>query len=811
MRRFVFERASMRIAVFGVLALLLAPALAAEENAPVDFARHVVPMLYKLGCSNGSCHGSFAGRGGFRLSLFASDPAIDYANLRGGLARRLDPLQPDASLLLRKPSVNGVPHGGGRRFAVDSREYQLLKEWITSGAVYDPAASDAVVGVRVEPPLLTIRPGDAAHSVKVIAELASGKKEDVTWYTTFESRDPSIAEIDSQGQVHVHRVGDVAVLAHYAGWVAFTIVEAPAATLADAAFPAFDLADPVDRLVVEKLRRLNIVPSPSCSDEEFIRRAYLDVASVLPTSAEVQAFQADTSPDKRAQLIDRLLEHPLHHALWATRFTDMLGADNRFVNAVPYHDWFRNKLEQNTPWDKIAYGVFCGSAADERSIEQIKESIAAATEERRRKAALKKNEPSEYDEPPSPPDPNAPHPWQIGYGARTTLDQMYSGIKFQQTIRGKNNEVVQRILDSKQVALQLSHAFLGVQLTCAQCHKHPYDKWTQNDFFGFAASFTYVKRGVDPRLKEQEKVSLNGIYVDTEPAETFADPVTGEPIAPCTLGGTAIAIEPGKDPRRANWEWMVQPENPYFAKSIVNRIWAHYMGRGLYEPVDSQSAANPPSHPQVLKALAADFAASGYDLKQLHKRILRLAAYQRSWKTNSTNATDGKNYSHRLLRRLTAEQVVDAISQITGAPPALTKVYSGEIRDGAKVIEMASSRFRGDDWHTLTIFGKPRRAQACDCERSSDPSLAQAMYLYNDESLWTKLRDPQGRLHQLTQSETNDDELLTELYLSTLSRPPNDTERATSKKYLAESANRFAGYVDILWSLLNRQEFLVSH
>ncbi|QDU98726.1 DUF1549 domain-containing protein [Lignipirellula cremea] len=793
---------------------LLSPALC--RGTEVDFERHVMPTLYRLGCSAGSCHGSFAGKGGFRLSLFASDPAIDYANLRGGLGRRLDRLAPTDSLLLRKPSQDRTAHGGGRRFTTDSREYALLQEWIAQGAAFDRSPENAIVDVRIDPPRVTIQP-DASQptQVRVIARLASGAEEDVTWYAAFESRDDTIATIDPQGAVHAHRPGDTAVLAHYAGRVAFTIVEAPRPPSADLAFPQETFADPIDQLLVDKLQRLNIVPSPACSDEEFLRRAYLDTTSSLPTPDQIRAFVADDSPDKRARAIDRLLENPLHHALWATHFTDMLGADNRFLNPVPFHDWFRNKLQQNTGWDKIAYGVFCGTAADDRQPEQIRREVALAAIETKRKRAADKMLKEVGDEPPGPenepPEPTLrPSPWLSGYGQRNTLDELYKNQKFKRIIRDEANNQVKSILDSQQVALQLSHAFLGVQLTCAQCHKHPYDKWDQRDFYGLASAFTYVVIGTEPRLREQ-KITLSGVIIADEPAETFPDPQTGEPLAPRILGGAEIAMEPGHDPRRDIWQWMVQPDNPYFARGIVNRVWAHYMNHGFYEPVDSQSAANPPSHPLVLQALEQDFIAHGFDLKRLHGRILKLAAYQRSWRTNASNARDASNYSHRTLERLTAEQLVDAVSQATGVAPALDQVYQGEIRTGSRVIEMPLSTFRGDDAHALLVFGKPLRKQACDCERSSDPSLAQAMYLYSDESLWTKIVSEEGRLEQLLAAESDDAKVLAELYLRTLCRQPSPAEIAISQKYLADSPSRRSGFADLFWSLLNRQEFLVAH
>ena len=794
-----------------LFALLLLPAVdtsvsAQELPREIDFSRHIVPTLYRLGCSAGACHGAFAGKGGFRLSLFASRPDIDGLNLRGTMNRRIDPLHPERSLLLRKPTEDHMGHGGGRRFDIGSPEYRLLHRWIAEGARTDSRHQHRLASVRVEPATVTASPGETSlPEVKVLATLADGTTEDVTWFTTFESRDPSIATITPAGEVQPGHVGDIPVLAHYAGEVAFVTVEVPAAPASDIAPPQVPLNDPVDQLIAARLDRLNIVPSGLCTDEEFLRRAYLDTLSILPTPDQVREFLADNRPDKRARLIDQLLEHPLHNALWATRLTDMLGADNRFLDPVPFHDWFRNKLEQNLGWDEIARGVVLGSAADERSIEDIAADLERQAAHRRWLNELKKQGRKPPVEAPTPV------PWRQGYGTRRTMDALYTSNKYQQQIRDENNKTLKTILNSQQVALQLSHALLGVQLTCAQCHKHPYDRWTEADFYGFATVFTYLHKGIDPLLAEKQ-VRLNGLHTTTEQAETFPDPLTGETLLARTLGGVPITIEAGVDPRRAVADWLTDPANPYFARAMVNRVWAHYMGRGLYEPVDSQSAANPPSHPRVLDELVRDFISHDYNLRHLHRRILNLVAYQRSWRTNRTSVADERNYSHYQLQRMTAEQVVDSLCTITGTSLALKKVYYTKAeRPGQRLIESALSRFRGDDWHALLIFGKPRRVQACDCERGTDPSLSQAMYLYNDESLWNKIADEHGRLAQLVNETSEDRQLLEELYLWTLTRRPTAGEISTSLEFLQSADSRLAGYQDILWSLFNRQEFIVRH
>jgi hypothetical protein len=789
----VFERLSMhaRHPLAVLLALGLCPPAGATE-AP-DFGRHVTPVLYKLGCSAGGCHGAFAGKGGFRLSLFAGQPDPDYPNVRGPFGRRIDTLHPEKSLLLLKPT-GAVPHGGGVRLRPGSSEYELLRAWIASGARYDPKAEPQTLAVRVEPATLTVPVGAAPRSLRVLARFSDGKEEDVTRLTRFESLDPAVAVVDEHGKVRGERGGSVAVLAHYAGQVGFTSALVPGGP-PKVAFPDERLTDPVDRLLVEKLRRLNIVPAPPATDAEFLRRAYLDVTGVLPLPEDVRTFLADPDPGKRRKLIDRLLTDPLHAALWAGKLCDMVGADDRFLgnNVYSFHDWFRNKLEANLPWDRLAHGVLCATAADGRTPEQIREDQKRLAEER--KAAKGKK--------PPPPDPKTKF-WQSGYAQRNTLDVFYNNL-----INMKEGPNKRRILDAKPVALRVAHTFLGVRLECAQCHKHPHDRWTQNDFYSFAAAFSYVEFGVDPTLKAQ-KAPLAGTHASAKPVEIFHDPDTGEEIVPRVLGGAKIDLKPGVDPRVEVWKWMVREDNPWFARAIVNRVWEHYLGRGLIEPADAQAAANPPSHPDVLDELARDFVKHKYDLRHLHRRILNTAAYQRASTPNETNARDERHFSRRILRRLSAEQALDAIAQVTGTPVKLPKRYA-DFRPVERAVEIAMSRVGGDDGYVLQIFGKPLRTQNCDCERSGAPSLSQVLYLYNDEKLVGKINDPKGRAQKLVQEVKDDRRLLEELYLLVLTRLPTPAEIERSLRHLRESPSRLEGYQDIVWSLLNRSEFIVNH
>jgi hypothetical protein len=536
-----------------------------------------------------------------------------------------------------------------------------------------------------------------------------------------------------------------------------------------------------------------------CDDLTFLRRVTLDVTGQLPTPDEIRAFMSDKGLDKRARTIDRLLEHPLHAATWAGRMCDMTGADDRFLadGVYQFHDWFRNKLEANWPWDKIAYGVICATAADEREPQQILADQKRAAEEQKKLKELKAK-----DKAAKLPLPEGKKPWQVGYATRNTLDFFHSNLI--------HTQEKPRIIDSKKVALRIATTFLGVRLECAQCHKHPNDRWSQADFFGFSMTFAHTHVvGVDPKLKAQ-KVILAGVHVQETPVETFVDPETQQPLSARILGGAPIDVKGDVDPRKELWKWMTAKDNPYFARAIVNRVWAFYLGRGFVEPADSLAAANPPSHPEVLDELARDFIEHKFDLRHLHRRILNTLAYQRDWRTNPTNAKDERNFSHRLLRRLNAEQAVDALAQATNTPVKFAKRF-GTPRDNIKAAELALSRMGGDDAYVLQIFGRPLRVQNCDCERSGAASLSQTLYLFNDEKLLGKISDEKGRLKELLEKTADDHKLLEELYLWTLSRYPTAAEDERSLKHVRQAASRLEGYQDVLWSLLNRHDFVVNH
>jgi hypothetical protein len=762
--------------------LAAAPAAAAPSEGGPLFARQVVAVLDRLGCNSGACHGSFRGQNGFRLSLFGSEPSLDYEFIAtDSYGRRINRNDPDQSLLLLKPTGQ-VIHRGGIRLEKDSAEYRLLRDWIATGARYDPAAEPAVIRIDAAPAEAVLRPGEGQARIRVTAYHTDGSSAEVTSLSRFETLNDEVAQVDCDGLITAQKAGDAAVLVRYAGQVAVVQVLVPRSG-ASVSADRFTSAGFVDDEINAKLRKLNMAPAPLCADVEFLRRVSLDLIGTLPTPAEVRAFASDPKPYKRARKIDELLERPEYAAFWATKFSDWTGNDTRYL-ANPYrprqskqwHDWFRDKLARNVPYSVIATGVVAATSCEGQPPEQW-QAWAKAEEER-----LKGKD------------------WQFEYGKRQTLDLLY--------IKARN-------LEPDNLALQLSYAFLGVKIECAQCHKHPMDRWTQADFGSFASTFAYVGVSRDfsrTALPLSEATNngmrgINEVFNLDAPRKVYTDPRTGKELKPKALGGPELPAGAGRDPRSALAAWMTAPDNPYFARAMVNRLWAHYLGRGLVDPPDGLAAANPASHPTLLDEMARRFAASGYDLKALHRLILNSHTYQRSWQADDSNRTDRRNFSHALVRRLGAEQVIDAVAQATGVPPQFAAT---DAPPGTRAIEVAPSRLTGSDAYALTIFGRPQRQQNCDCERSSQPGLPQTLYLFNDSDLLSKVRKEGGRLEKLLAEFADDGKLVEEMYLWALARWPREPEKAEAMKYLAGGDRRDRAE-DLFWALLNHREFLVNN
>ena len=825
----------------------------------VDFERHVMGLLGRMGCNAGSCHGSFQGKGGFRLSLFGYDPEKDYLALtREGLGRRINTADPDRSLLLLK-ATGQVSHGGGRRFASDSWQYRAFRTWIAAGAPWHKGSGTVAA--------MTLTPGEYARlplrqtgQVRARVRFADGSEEDVTPLCDFRVQDDAVAEGAAPGRIRALRPGDTALVVSYRGHVRALRVLVPVPAAPGFRYPRTPEVNYIDREVFAKLRLLNVVPSALSSDAEFLRRVTIDTIGCLPSPGEVRAFLADRAPDKRARKIDELLAHPLHAALWATRLSDVTGNSTSDLRAPGplqpkysqmWHDWLRKRLAANVPYDEIVRGILCATSREDRSAaDWLRDSRALEAE--------------------------AQKGWPKSYADRASLDLFYR---------------VGKTFTLEQLGERTAAAFLGIRLECAQCHKHPFDRWTQVDYRAFANVFGQLRVGLSPEVyqivagkqpapKGKKKGKLPPIYevfvvphkiqgLPHPDADLPVKPVKkkGVPLPPPpprlparALGGPEIPLSNGKDARLALFEWLRAPDNPYFARSFVNRVWGHYFGVGLVDPVDNFSLANPPSNARLLDALAKDFVAHGYDIRRLERTVLGSRVYQLASEMNATNRLDRNNYSHSYLRPLLAEVALDVLNSALG----VTENFGNDAPPGSRAIEVGASRVQSPNLAAaFRVFGRPSRATVCDCERAAEPSLPQTLFLMTDPSVLQKLtvaarpvkgKAPpvkvtvkskgsplfiqDGRLAKLLKGNRSDGEILEELFLATLSRFPSEAEKKVFADYQAarkasirqhpEEAprkkkgagkrlvpaartEREALFADVLWALINTREFIVNH
>lgn len=810
-----------------------------ELPAQAQFSRHIVPLLSKLGCNAGACHGAVKGQNGFRLTLFGIDPALDHGRLvREFNGRRLNFNNPDESLFLLK-ATGQIPHQGGKRLDASSNEYRLLRDWIAAGAPLDRPEASASPRLTLTPGSNTFKPGESVR-FQVQATFPDNKTEDVTPFCTFEVRDSTVAQVDTKGNVKALGIGDTILLARYRGDPVMSQLLVPGAPKGD--FPAVKEHNFIDRHVLARLRQLNIHPAELCDDTTFLRRVCLDVTGALPTPDEVRAFQADTSPDRRARKIEELLNRPGYSALWATKFADILrpanfdtkSGLNENASARRAYEWLRARMKENTPYDQLVERILLATSLEGRPAETwVQEVQSLIAEDADKKAALP------------------------AYAQRKTLD-LYWQRPGALGVKG---------------TLQVAHAFLGLRMECAQCHRHPHDVWQQDDLLSFANFFMPIgntgaaspeiakqidtltaqskmlrehtkkltEKSKDKSLTKEEAAKLKdelktvndrakalddtakrlkGTEVRIAAKASFASvtsPLGSQKSETFRLLGTreTIKVASGEDPRGVVMAWLRKPDNPYFARAMVNRVWAHYFGRGIIDPPDHLSPFNPPTHPELLAELSADFVKSGYDLKHLHRRILNSRTYQQSAKTNPTSKHDVANYASFYLRRLPAEVLVDAVNHATGGK----ETYPPELFVPADALALEVAGSTGGEQKKATlhyafhIFGRPlRSAEAqCDCERDATVTVVQALFLANHPTIQAKIAHPEGRAARIAKAHTEPKKAIEEVYLWTLSRAPTAEEIQSCTDYLKGSPTHQRGLEDILWSLLNTREFQLNH
>ena len=711
-----------------------------NPDDPVSFVEDVVPVLTKAGCNQGACHGAQFGQGSFKLSLLGFAPEQDYpAIVRDWSQRRISTTHPESSLLLKK-AVSAVPHGGGQRVQIASPEYETLKAWLLTGAPGPLAEEPRLTETYVLPAAQDYRSNDG-RQLLVYADYDDGSRRDVTHLARYDSLGTGVASVTRDGYVSVVGQGQTAIMVRFRGRATVSSVVRPFAEAVD--LSGFEPHNYVDELVMDQWRRIGLTPSPVCSDEQFIRRAFLASIGTLPARERVERFLASDDSHKREALIDELLgltgdpKRDVYvepwSAYWTQKWGDVLRNNRKIVGELgmwAFANWIRNALRENMPMDEFARRILLARGSIYQNGQANYYKVAS--------------EPTDL--------------------AETT-----------------------------------AQVFLGVRMECARCHQHPFESFSQQDYYGLAAFFT--------RVSTKRSSEFGGYGDDTvvrlRSSGSITHPRTGEVVPPTPLGESSLQSDAARDLRGPLADWLTSPENPYFARNIVNRTWGHLMGVPLVEPIDDMRQTNPPSNPQLLDALAEDFIVGGYDLRRLMRTIMTSRTFSLSSTATEHNGADGRFFSHYPTKRLAAEVLLDAIDDACGTQERFKGVPLG-----TRAIELPDPNYPS---YFLDTLGRPQRIISCECERTAEPNLAQVLQLSNGELIQQKLTDKDGRIARLIEHNVDDEQAFAELYLVTLSRRPTDEECIDCRSIVAAAGEREAGLQDVLWALINSREFHFNH
>jgi uncharacterized protein DUF1549/uncharacterized protein DUF1553 len=693
-----------------------------------SFKRDVMPVFLRSGCNTGGCHGSARGKDGFRLSLFGFDADGDYQRITREMgARRINLALPQESLLVTK-GAGLVSHTGGKRFEKNDELYNTLIRWIEAGAPADPADIPMPVSVDISPKQSVLQGENEKQQLVVRAKYSDGSVRDVTSLAFFFSNNESSAKISPDGQITAGQRGEAFLMARFGTFnVGAEVIVIPKKV--DVAWHGMPEKNYIDGAINRKLQRLRIVPSEICGDEEFLRRAYIDLVGTLPTPSEHDAFIADTDANKREKLVDMLLTRHEFVDLWVMKWAELLRVrttNNQvsYKQTLIYYNWLQDKLSHNVP------------------INQIARDILSAT------GGNFENPPTNY------------------YEAE---------------------------IDPLKLAEDTAQVFLGVRIQCAQCHNHPFDRWTMSDYQGFVAFFQQIgrKKGEDPR----ETIVFNRGNGEAK------HPVTGAVVPPKFLGADVPDVK-NRDRREALGEWLASKENPYFAKHVANMAWGHFFGRGIVEPVDDTRVSNPPSNSELIDLLGQKVTEYDFNFKRIVRDICTSTAYQLSSITNATNELDVRNFSHAQVRRMRAEVLLDAISQVTE-----TKNKFKGLPLGARAVEIADGETTS---FFLKTFGRASRETVCTCEVSMEPNLSQALHLINGETVHQKIQQG-GVIQKFMKENRPPADIVDNLYLRTLTRKPSDPEAQSLTPQSADQKETAKQLEDVFWALLNSKEFIFNH
>jgi hypothetical protein len=699
----------------------------AKADRPISFKLDVMPIFMRSGCNVGGCHGAARGKDGFRLSLFGFDPDGDHYRLTREInGRRINLAMPDESLVVEK-SLGKVQHTGGQRFQPGSELHQTLVRWIEAGAPQDAPTVATPVGVELYPKNAVLDGKGATQQMVAVARYSDGTERDVTPLALFLTNNESSAKITPNGLVTAGERGEAFIMARFATFnVGAQIVTLPKAL--QFAWPNPPENNYIDTLVNAKLKKLRITPSDLCSDEVFLRRAYVDIVGMLPTTEEYLKFMSRTEPNKRDLLVDELLGRKEFVELWVLKWAELLQI--RSSNQVSYkamllyYNWLQERIANNVPVDQW-----------------VQEILSA-------KGGTFKNPATNY---------------------------------FQ-------NET-----DVLKITENVAQVFMGMRIQCSQCHNHPFDRWTMNDYYGFAAFFSQIgRKGTDdPR----EVVIFNS------GGGEVSHPVGGRVMQPKFLGG-AIPDVKGKDRREVLAKWLASPENPYFATNLGNLVWAHFFGMGIIHEVDDVRVSNPASNPELLQELGKHFTDYKYDFKKLVRDICTSRTYQLATQPNPTNEGDTRNFAKGNVRRIRAETFLDCINQVTD-----TKNKFPGLPVGARAVQIADG---GVSTYFLSTFGRATRETVCSCEVKLDPTLSQSLHLLNGDATTAKIQGG-NLIGRSLDAKKTPAQIIEEIYLRCLARKPTASEMQKLDALVAADPNKKQALEDIFWAVLNSREFMFNH
>jgi hypothetical protein len=709
---------------------------------PVRFVREVEPVLSKVGCNAGTCHGSAKGKNGFKLSLRGYDPQFDYQALINDLSgRRFNRVNVDESLMLLKPTGE-VPHEGRQVIKPGSREYQLIRQWIAEGAQYEEPAAGRAIKIEILPAEVELDLPGRTQQLLVLAHYADNSTRDVTREAVFESNNSDVAEL-RKNTIKAIRRGEAAILVRYEGLYSArqVTVMGDRTGFQWVEVPEYNY---IDKHVYAKLKKVKVLPSDLASDAEFVRRVYLDLTGLPPAAEKTRSFLDDPSDSRarRERLVDELIGSRDFVKRWANKWADLLQCNSENLGQKGmwvFREWIERCVAENKPYDVM-----------------VRELLTA--------------EGSCYQNP---------------------------AVNYLRVLR-----------EPGKITEDVSQTFLGVRFNCNKCHDHPFEKWTQNQYYQFGAYFAQVsiKRGflgkevIRNNTGDATPVTGEEIIYRSYSGGEVKHPRTDMAVPPKVPFGSAKEIAGGEGDRREPFvAWLTSKENPLFAKSMANRVWSYFLGKGIIDPVDDIRASNPASNPELLDALSDDFVKNGFDVRKLMRTICLSRTYQLSIVPNKWNEDDRVNFSHALPRRLSAEQMFDAVMVATGTRPN----FNG-MPQGMRAAEVPDGNVKGDDF--LALFGRPKRMSACECERTSNITLSHALNMINGVTISDAINKADSRIAKIVEANSDDKRVIEEIYLACLNRLPNEKEVAMADL----SKGRLEVAQDLAWALINSPAFLFN-